>query len=120
MKDLFDELRDQLPADRGMKASKWEILSKGNSVSSILIAHSPVAAIDFVIQLKRSHQEISQELEMLRQQVDGSRPGGGHPSFSQSSSSSNYPFPDSTRSSGSYHPPPSSNSNGSRETHSPS
>jgi hypothetical protein len=29
MKDLFDELRDQLPADRGMKASKWEILSKG-------------------------------------------------------------------------------------------
>ncbi|THV08554.1 hypothetical protein K435DRAFT_15515 [Dendrothele bispora CBS 962.96] len=30
MKELFDELRDQLPADRGMKASKWEILSKGN------------------------------------------------------------------------------------------
>lgn len=29
MKDLFDELRDQLPQDRGMKASKWEILSKG-------------------------------------------------------------------------------------------
>lgn len=29
MKDLFDELRDQLPAERGMKASKWEILSKG-------------------------------------------------------------------------------------------
>ncbi len=31
MKELFDELRDQLPADRGMKASKWEILSKGVS-----------------------------------------------------------------------------------------
>ena len=31
MKDLFDELRDQLPADRGMKASKWEILSKGSA-----------------------------------------------------------------------------------------
>lgn len=29
MKELFDELRDHLPADRGMKASKWEILSKG-------------------------------------------------------------------------------------------
>lgn len=29
MRDLFDELRDHLPADRGMKASKWEILSKG-------------------------------------------------------------------------------------------
>jgi hypothetical protein len=32
MKDLFDELKDQLPADRGMKASKWEILSKGECV----------------------------------------------------------------------------------------
>jgi hypothetical protein len=29
MRDLFDELRDQLPQDRGMKSSKWEILSKG-------------------------------------------------------------------------------------------
>ncbi|KAF8165343.1 hypothetical protein B0H34DRAFT_649301 [Crassisporium funariophilum] len=62
MKDLFDELRDQLPADRGMKASKWEILSK---------------AIDFVSQLKRSHQELAQEVEILRQQVNGSsRPEG--------------------------------------------
>ena len=34
MKDLFDELREQLPADRGMKASKWEILSKGRSSKS--------------------------------------------------------------------------------------
>ena len=31
MKDLFDELRDQLPADRGSKSSKWEILSKSRS-----------------------------------------------------------------------------------------
>lgn len=29
MKELFDDLRDQLPQDRGMKASKWEILTKG-------------------------------------------------------------------------------------------
>jgi len=35
MKDLFDELRDQLPADRGMKASKWEILSKGMSCHAV-------------------------------------------------------------------------------------
>jgi len=34
MKELFDELRDQLPADRGMKASKWEILSKGSTSHS--------------------------------------------------------------------------------------
>jgi hypothetical protein len=38
MKDLFDELRDQLPADRGMKSSKWEILSKGEDpLASILM-----------------------------------------------------------------------------------
>jgi hypothetical protein len=36
MKDLFDELRDHLPADRGMKSSKWEILSKGESLDRIL------------------------------------------------------------------------------------
>ena len=37
MRDLFDELRDQLPADRGMKASKWEILSKGSSTTPFLV-----------------------------------------------------------------------------------
>ncbi|KIM90803.1 hypothetical protein PILCRDRAFT_148646 [Piloderma croceum F 1598] len=41
MKDLFDELRDQLPADRGMKASKWEILSKGIYYSVPLLSHLP-------------------------------------------------------------------------------
>lgn len=35
MKDLFDELRDHLPADRAMKSSKWEILSKGKKFSCI-------------------------------------------------------------------------------------
>jgi len=65
MKDLFDELRDQLPADRGMKASKWEILSK---------------AIDFVGQLKQSHQDMARELEMMRHEVENVR-GGGVPSF---------------------------------------
>jgi Helix-loop-helix DNA-binding domain len=37
MKELFDELREQLPADRGMKASKWEILSKGGLILPALI-----------------------------------------------------------------------------------
>jgi hypothetical protein len=31
MKDLFDDLRDLLPVDKGLKTSKWEILSKGNT-----------------------------------------------------------------------------------------
>jgi len=28
MKELFDELREHLPPERGIKSSKWEILSK--------------------------------------------------------------------------------------------
>ncbi|KAJ6485023.1 hypothetical protein C8R47DRAFT_1016829 [Mycena vitilis] len=60
MKELFDELRDQLPADRGMKASKWEILSK---------------AIDFVTQLKQGHQDMAREIDMLRHELETLRPG---------------------------------------------
>ncbi|PCH41199.1 hypothetical protein WOLCODRAFT_70894 [Wolfiporia cocos MD-104 SS10] len=60
MKDLFDELRDQLPADRGMKASKWEILSK---------------AIDFIVNLKQSHQDMNREIDMLRHELDTLRHG---------------------------------------------
>ncbi|KXN86275.1 Protein esc1 [Leucoagaricus sp. SymC.cos] len=62
MKDLFDELRDQLPADRGMKASKWEILTK---------------AIDFVVQLKQSNQDMMREIERLRQELEIARGGSG-------------------------------------------
>lgn len=31
MKELFEQLRDLMPQERGSKASKWEILSKGSS-----------------------------------------------------------------------------------------
>jgi len=54
MKDLFDELRDQLPADRGMKASKWEILSK---------------AVDYIAQLKLAFNEMSPEIDRLRAEL---------------------------------------------------
>ncbi|KAF9568898.1 hypothetical protein CPC08DRAFT_653676 [Agrocybe pediades] len=54
MKDLFDELREQLPSDRGMKASKWEILSK---------------AIEYVTNLKQSHKMLEQEIISLKQQL---------------------------------------------------
>ncbi|KAJ6613442.1 hypothetical protein B0H10DRAFT_1805561 [Mycena sp. CBHHK59/15] len=64
MKELFDELRDQLPADRGMKASKWEILSK---------------AIDFVAQLKQGHQDMAREVDMLRHELETLRPGAYPP-----------------------------------------
>ncbi|QRV72754.1 helix loop helix DNA-binding domain protein [Ceratobasidium sp. AG-Ba] len=60
MKDLFDELRDHLPADRGMKASKWEILSK---------------AVDYISQLKQSYAEVSHELDLTRHELEALRPG---------------------------------------------
>ena len=46
MKDLFDELRESLPADRGMKASKWEILTKGIGLLVCLFpgfVHTPIS-----------------------------------------------------------------------------
>jgi hypothetical protein len=49
MRDLFDELREQLPADRGMKASKWEILSK---------------AVDYIQHLKNQVAESHRLLEV--------------------------------------------------------
>ncbi|KAL1702296.1 hypothetical protein EV121DRAFT_262191 [Schizophyllum commune] len=64
MKELFDELRDQLPADRGMKASKWEILSK---------------AIDFVQQMKQTQADMAREMELMRQEIDAMRSGGQPP-----------------------------------------
>ncbi|KAI6119344.1 hypothetical protein EDD16DRAFT_1581630 [Pisolithus croceorrhizus] len=95
MKELFDELRDQLPADRGMKASKWEILSK---------------AIDFVNNLKQSHQDMAREIDMLRHELDNLRQGmpfgpGATPHpivYSQGPVPGPYPPPPGTIS----HPPP--------------
>ncbi|KAJ7904518.1 hypothetical protein B0H14DRAFT_2663205 [Mycena olivaceomarginata] len=78
MKELFDELRDQLPADRGMKASKWEILSK---------------AIDFVTQLKEGQQNMAREIDSLRHELETLRPGSyppgssGHPPYPPGQSS---------------------------------
>ncbi|KZT62118.1 hypothetical protein CALCODRAFT_277821 [Calocera cornea HHB12733] len=64
MKDLFDELRDQLPADRGMKASKWEILSK---------------AVEYIASMKNVIKDQARELEHLRHERDimhSAVPGG--------------------------------------------
>ncbi|OCB90874.1 hypothetical protein A7U60_g1898 [Sanghuangporus baumii] len=89
MRDLFDELRDQLPADRGMKASKWEILSKGSfiiipPVLSLysLADNALITAIDFIQQLKQSQADMAREIEMLRHEMETVRVGvsyGHHP-----------------------------------------
>ncbi|TFL06010.1 hypothetical protein BDV98DRAFT_601304 [Pterulicium gracile] len=74
MKELFDELRDHLPADRGMKASKWEILSK---------------AIEFVSQLKQHNRDVVQENDMLRHEVAALRGGASIPPLP----ASQFPYP---------------------------
>jgi hypothetical protein len=61
MKELFDELRDQLPADRGMKASKWEILSK---------------AVDYISTLKLAYTDVSGQLERMKHEIETLRAGG--------------------------------------------
>jgi len=61
---LFDELRDNLPADRGMKSSKWEILSK---------------AIDYLGQMRAQQIEMGREIEILKAELDAVR-GGPPPS----------------------------------------
>lgn len=35
MKELFDQLRDLMPQERGAKASKWEILTKGTAAPAL-------------------------------------------------------------------------------------
>jgi hypothetical protein len=39
MKELFEQLRDLMPQERGSKASKWEILTKGMSRFSKTLTH---------------------------------------------------------------------------------
>ncbi|KAG8821380.1 hypothetical protein FRC18_011348 [Serendipita sp. 400] len=64
MKDLFDELRDNLPADRGMKSSKWEILTK---------------AIEYIAQIRTQQQDLLREIDTLKAEVEVLR-GGPVPS----------------------------------------
>ncbi|GAA6037816.1 hypothetical protein JCM8097_005053 [Rhodosporidiobolus ruineniae] len=52
MASLFDDLREALPFERGLKASKWEILSK---------------ATEYVADLKRFAYEVQQENRELRE-----------------------------------------------------
>ncbi|OWZ36379.1 hypothetical protein C347_00547 [Cryptococcus neoformans AD2-60a] len=63
MKDLFDELREELPADRGMKASKWEILTK---------------AIEHIKHTKSQQVEMHREIEHLRRELEIARAGNAH------------------------------------------
>ncbi|TFK28737.1 hypothetical protein FA15DRAFT_664773 [Coprinopsis marcescibilis] len=78
MKELFDDLRDQLPADRGMKASKWEILTK---------------AIEYVTALKANQHTMSTEMEALRRENDSLRQGSNMSAFNPPPNGSAHSIP---------------------------
>ncbi|SAM07138.1 hypothetical protein [Absidia glauca] len=54
MKDLFDDLRDLLPVDKGLKTSKWEILSK---------------AVGYIGYLHEREESFAKETEELRREL---------------------------------------------------
>ncbi|KAL1921760.1 uncharacterized protein VTP21DRAFT_10402 [Calcarisporiella thermophila] len=54
MKDMFDDLREILPIDKGTKTTKWEVLKE---------------AIDYIHKLRRTRDSLTQEITLLRHQL---------------------------------------------------
>ncbi|GAA5893189.1 uncharacterized protein JCM6883_007593 [Sporobolomyces salmoneus] len=72
MAQLFDDLRESLPGDKGVKSSKWEILTK---------------AVEFIGQLKAFNRDLQNDNQNLRHHLNlpqaqppphDSRPGSGN------------------------------------------
>ncbi|KAH7326596.1 putative HLH transcription factor [Stachybotrys elegans] len=72
MKELFDQLRDLMPQERGSKASKWEILTKA------IAEHQRMSE---TLRLLQGHYaNAMQENDMLRRDIATLRmSAGGHP-----------------------------------------
>jgi hypothetical protein len=79
MKDLFDDLRDLLPAEKGTKTSKWEILSKGENYKKkednfvFKFTHLFDLALEYIallnkrdMMLEREKSELIKELNALK------------------------------------------------------
>jgi hypothetical protein len=85
MKELFDQLRDLMPQERGSKASKWEILTKAIAEHQKQHEH---------IRLLQSHYNTAAaENEMLRREIQGLRMEGAQ---MRGGSSSSHPPPPSS------------------------
>ncbi|KAI2613886.1 uncharacterized protein GGS25DRAFT_24025 [Hypoxylon fragiforme] len=65
MKELFDQLRDLMPQERGSKASKWEILTKA------IAEHQKQT--DTIKNISGHYQNAMQESEMLRRELERMR-----------------------------------------------
>ncbi|KAF4446626.1 hypothetical protein F53441_9757 [Fusarium austroafricanum] len=65
MKELFDQLRDLMPQERGSKASKWEILTKAIAEHQKQQEHIRV--------LQDHYSKVTAENEILRRELHGVR-----------------------------------------------
>ncbi|KAI1329125.1 hypothetical protein F5Y16DRAFT_112762 [Xylariaceae sp. FL0255] len=86
MKELFDQLRDLMPQERGSKASKWEILSKAiaehqrqSDVIKSLSTHCQSAANETEM-MRREMERLRMENSQLR---NGGAPPAGQPAPAQ-------------------------------------
>ncbi|KAF3769222.1 hypothetical protein M406DRAFT_337480 [Cryphonectria parasitica EP155] len=61
MKELFEQLRDLMPQERGSKASKWEILTKAISEHQ--------RQNDTIKYLQQQHHSVVSDLEMQRREL---------------------------------------------------
>ncbi|KAK3395714.1 hypothetical protein B0T20DRAFT_43984 [Sordaria brevicollis] len=67
MKELFEQLRDLMPQERGSKASKWEILTKAISEHQRMSAHIQ-ALLQSAQNKDREIENLKYQLNMLRSQ----------------------------------------------------
>jgi hypothetical protein len=86
MKELFDQLRDLMPQERGSKASKWEILTKAiaehqrqNEHLRMLQSHYNTAVADNEM-LRRELQGMRMESAQLRGELGAAAPHAQPPS----------------------------------------
>lgn len=78
MKELFDELRDSLPVEKNLKTSKWEILSKGNMKTVMMmmitikvnLLYLLPLAVEYISLLKRRDFDMESETNALRREVN--------------------------------------------------
>lgn len=77
MKELFDELREVLPAERGGKSSKWEVLTKGLLHAGTLytqtraksVAYTANAAIEHVKEQTKVVASLNERIGTQQEQI---------------------------------------------------
>ncbi|KAI5796503.1 hypothetical protein EDC01DRAFT_41493 [Geopyxis carbonaria] len=100
MKELFDELRDSLPAERGGKSSKWEVLTK--AIEFVQHQKNTISDKDLKIeQMQHQMEQQQKDLDAARNEVNHFR-AMQHSSYHHPPPPQHQPPPPQH---GEYHPP---------------